>query len=84
MQKLAHAGAQIGMVAKVDKAADSALEIGARTLEKVFDKWSSLCLIGYAGQWALGTTVTGTQLTKFLLFGLCQSPYNRRSQVDSY
>ncbi len=51
-------GAQIGMAAKVDKAADSALEIGVRTLEKVFDKWSSLCLIGYAGQWALATTVT--------------------------
>jgi len=50
--------AQIGLAGKVDKAADSALEIGVRALEKVVDKWSTLFLIGYAGQWALGTTIT--------------------------
>jgi hypothetical protein len=51
-------GTQIGLASKVDKVADSALEIGVRALEKVIDKWSTLFLIGYAGQWALSTTIT--------------------------
>jgi len=51
-------GAQIGLAGKVDKAADSALEIGVRTLEKVFDKWSALFLIGYAGSLALSGSST--------------------------
>jgi len=59
-------GAQIGLAGKVDKAADSTLEIGVRTLEKVVDKWSAIFLIGYAGSYMLsGVSSSMDNYSKF-------------------
>jgi len=64
-------GAQIGLAGKVDKAADSALEIGVRALEKVVDAWSGICLTGYIGYVALNCSLQS--MTTYRAF--CSSWY---------